>query len=114
MHDDVRLDLSPLDPDPGRWRGVTGATLARVDAALAERARRHDPLAAIAGWRRPLLAAAAAAVLLLVPVELALEAREDRAGPVRGLVTLSTEWARGARQPTGADLLRALDAGGRP
>lgn len=111
--DEERLDLSPLDPDPARWRAVMDGTRARVDAVLAERLRR-GPLATIAGWRRPLLAAAAAAVLALVPVELALEARERRAERVEALVTLSTDWARGERRPTGADLLRALDAGEAP
>lgn len=106
-----RLDLSALAPAPDRWRAVMDGALARADAALAERARRHDPLALIAGWRRPLLAAAAAALLLLVPVEMALEAREDRAERVRGLVSLTTAWASGAQAPTGADLLRAVGAG---
>ncbi len=114
MDDRERLDLSALAPDPERWRAATAGTLARVDAALRERPRPRDPLVAIAAWRRPVLAAAACAVLLLVPLELAMEAREDRPRPVRELVTLSTEWARGAGQPTGADLLRAVAGGGAP
>jgi hypothetical protein len=112
--DDRRLDLSALDParDPGRWRGVFDATLARVDDALLQ--RRQDPLALIAGWRRPLLAAAAAAVVLLVPVEVALERRETRVETVRGLVAVSTVWAQEGRAPTGAELLRAMSTGGAP
>ena len=112
MDDDRKLDLSILDParDPVRWRGVLDATRARVDEALLR--RRADPLTLIAGWRRPLLAAAAAAVLLLVPLEVALERREARREAVRALVTLSTAWAEGERAPTGAELLRAVDAGG--
>ena len=54
--DEERLDLSPLDPDPARWRAVMDGTRARVDAVRAERLRR-GPRATIAGWRRPLLAA---------------------------------------------------------
>lgn len=113
MTDDRRLDLFALDPgrDPARWRGVMDATLARVDAVLAARAR-PDPLALIAGWRRPLLAAAAAAVLLLVPVEVALERREARQEALRGLVSVSTAWAQEGRHPTGAELLRAIRTGG--
>lgn len=113
MMDDRRVDLSALDParDPGRWRAVMDATLSRVDGVLAARAR-PDPLALIAGWRRPLLALAAAAVLLLVPVELALERREDRREALRGLVSVSTAWAQEGRAPTGAELLRAIRTGG--
>lgn len=112
--DERRLDLSALDParDPGRWRAVVGATLDRVDDVLLH--RRQDPLALIAGWRRPLLAAAAAALLVLVPVEVALERRETRVETVRGLVSLSTAWAQEGRAPTGAELLRAMDTGAAP
>lgn len=112
--DERRLDLSALDPerDPGRWRAVFDGTLARVDGVLMH--RREDALTLIAGWRRPLLAAAAAAVLMLVPVEIALERRESRAETVRGLVAASTAWAQEGRAPTGAELLRAMKAGGAP
>ena len=110
--DERRLDLSALDParDPGRWRAVLGATAARVDDALLR--RRQDPLTLIAGWRRPVLAAAAAALLVLVPVEVALERREARRETVRALVSASTAWAREGRAPSGAELLRAMRTGG--
>ncbi len=112
--DERRLDLSALDParHPDRWRALAAATLARVDEALLH--RRQDPLALIAGWRRPLLAAAAAALLVLAPVELALERRETRMKTVRGLVAVSTAWASEGLAPTGAELLRAMDTGGAP
>lgn len=114
MDDERPLNLSALDParDPGRWRMVFDATLARVDDVLLH--RRQDPLAFIAGWRRPLLAAAAAALLLLVPVEIALERRETRAETVRGLVAVSTAWAREGRAPTGEELMRAMRTGTAP
>lgn len=112
--DERRLNLSALDParDPARWRAVLDGTLARVDDVLLH--RREDALSLIAGWRRPVLAAAAAAVLMLVPVEVALERRETRVETVRGLVAVSTAWAREGRAPTGAELLRAMDTGGAP
>lgn len=114
MDDDQRLNLAALDPAraPDRWRAVVEATLARVDDVLLQ--RRQDPLALIAGWRRPLLAAAAAALLVLVPVEVALERRETRAETVRGLVSASTAWAREGRAPSGAELLRAIRTGDAP
>lgn len=112
--DERRLDLSALDParDPARWRAVFDATLSRVDDVLLH--SRQDPLTLIAGWQRPLLALAAAAVLMLVPVEVALERRETRVETVRGLVAVSTEWAREGRAPTGAELMRAMDTGAAP
>lgn len=112
--DERPLDLSALDParDAARWRAVFDATLTRVDGVLAQ--RRHDALTLIAGWRRPLLAAAAAAVLMLVPVEVALERRETRAEALRGLVAASEAWAQEGRAPTGAELLRAMDTGAAP
>jgi hypothetical protein len=107
--DEAPFDLSPLDPmrDEPRWRAVVDRTLARVDAVVAERARREDPLDLIASWRRPLLVAAAAAIALLVPAELALERREARARRVERLVAVSSRVAQGAA-PTGADFRRAL------
>ena len=113
--DDERMDLRALDParDPARWRGVMDATLSRVDGVLALRAR-QDPLTLIAGWTRPLLAMAAAALAVLVPVEVALERREARDEPVRGLVRASTEWAHRGEAPTGEELLRAIRTGGAP
>ncbi|HEX2210999.1 MAG TPA: hypothetical protein VHG93_25170 [Longimicrobium sp.] len=113
MMDDRRLNLSALDPAraPRPWRAVMEATMARVDGVLLARAR-PDPLTLIAGWRRPLLALAAGAVLLLVPVEVALERREARQEALRGLVSVSTAWAQEGRDPTGAELLRAIRTGG--
>ncbi|WP_420126518.1 hypothetical protein [Longimicrobium sp.] len=110
--DDERVNLSALDParDPGRWRAVMEATMTRVDGVLLNRAR-PDPLALIAGWRRPLLAIAAATVLLLVPVEVALERRESHQETLRGLVDVSTVWAQEGRAPSGAELLRAIRTG---
>jgi anti-sigma-K factor RskA len=108
MNEHVRLDLSPLEPDPERWARVMAATLVRADGALARRPA--DPLATIASWRRPLLVAAAVAVAVLVPVEFALEAREARAEQVERLVTLSARRGDNQPPPTGAEFLRALTA----
>lgn len=112
--DERPLNLSALDPerDPVRWRAVFDATLLRVDGVLAQ--RRQDALTLIAGWQRPLLAAAAAAVILLIPVEVALERRETRAETLQGLVSASEAWAQEGRIPTGAELLRAMDTGSVP
>ena len=109
MPGDERLDLSALDPErePARWRALLAGTLARIDAALEERARRDDPLQLIAGWRRPLLATAAALVVMLIPMEFAVKLRKRQAERVERLVALS-HWSPEAQRPTGADFRRAL------
>jgi hypothetical protein len=112
MNERDPIDFSPLDPlrDPARWEGVVAATLARVDAVLAERERRHDPLALIATWRRPVLLAASVALALLIPVEVLLERRETRAEQVERLVAISSTLGRVERAPSASDFLRALAA----
>ena len=114
MSESDRLDLSPLDPtvDPARWRAVTDATMARVELVL--RARRQDPLTLIASWSRPLLVSAAVAVAALVPLEIALEARERREERVRRLVELSAVVGEVGGPPSGAAFRRALLDGGQP
>jgi hypothetical protein len=112
MNETDPLDLSPLDPlaDRARWQAVVASTMGRVDAALAERQRRHDPLTLIAAWRRPVLLAASVALALLVPLEFALERRETRIEQVAALVALSSALDRVERAPSSADFLRALAA----
>jgi hypothetical protein len=107
-----RIDLSALEPggDGGRWDAAVRRTLERVEAVLAERARSDDPFAFIARWRRPVLAAAAAVIVVLIPVEWALERREAGAERVRDLVRLSGEAVRGEQHPTGAELLGTVSA----
>ncbi len=109
MTDHERLDFSSLDParDPEHWGALVAGTLARVDVALEGRARRDDPLHLIAAWRKPLLAAAAALILMLIPVEFALELRERRVEQVGRLVALS-HWPAETQPPSGADFRRAL------
>ena len=106
---DDRMDLSPLDPmrDAVHWQMVMDATLSRVDTVLAERELRGDPLALIASWTRPVLAAAAVTIALLIPVGITLEMREAHAERVERLVALSAAVSVGPA-PSGADFLQAL------
>ena len=108
MSDDARVDLSALDPmeDPARWQRVLDDVQRRVDAVLAERSGQARPLIVIASWRRRLMLAAAVVIAVLVPAELALEAREEEQERVRRLVAVSVLWDDG--RPTGAEFLRAL------
>lgn len=110
MNDDDRIDLSALGPgrDGGRWDEAVQRTLLRVEAALLARAPSDDPFAWIARWRRPVLAAVAAVVVVVLPVEWALERREPGAERVSHLVRLSGEAVRGGEMPSGAELLGAV------
>ena len=117
MNEPERVDLSPLDParDPERWSLLVEATRARVDAILLERDRRLDPLAILAGWARPILAAAAVAMLLLGAAHTKLESRRTAAtaavSEARRLAVLTDASVSRGRAPTGAQLLAALRAG---
>jgi hypothetical protein len=108
MNDDDSFDFSALDPmrDPERWQRVVAATRIRVEAALDRRP--SDPLSAIAAWKRQLLIAAGIALVLIVPVEVALELREPEAEQVQRLVSLSIAGGRAEQPPSGAEFLRAL------
>lgn len=108
MNPEDRIDFSALDPmrDPDHWQARTDAAVHCVEAVLSE--RQADPLAKIADWRRPLLVAASAALLLIAPVELALELRESRVEQVERLVSLSVSWGHGERVLSPTDFLRAL------
>lgn len=114
MNESEPLDLSALDPaeDPAHWQSVVDGTLERIDGVLDRRS--IDPLTLIAGWSRPVLLAAAAALAVLVPVELALEEREDRREQVERLVALSLHWEMGRQPPTGTEFVQALQEENRP
>jgi riboflavin biosynthesis pyrimidine reductase len=108
MTDDARVDLSALDPmeDPARWQAILDDVQRRVDVVLAERSEQARPLIVIASWRRRLMLAAAVVITVLVPAEVALEAREKEQEQVRRLVAVSV--LRDDGRPTGAEFLRAL------
>lgn len=111
MNDQTPLDLSPLDPSD-RWAGLGRATMERIDAMLA--ARPSDPLTLIASWTKPLTVTAGLVVLLLIPVEVALERREAETERVDRLVELSTDAVLARDAPTGAELMRLVGGGARP
>src|SRR5690606_37235673 len=105
-----RLDLSPLAPaDGAAWDAVVTHTLARVDAALARRTQ-QGPLTLIAGWTRAITTMAGILLLILIPVELALEKRESIVEQAERLAQLSARAVRTDRGPTGAELFQALEA----
>ena len=97
------VDLSVLAADERHWQQVMHATMDRVDEVLAARS---NPWTVLASWNRPVLAAAAAVVILLIPVEFALEKREQYTARVDALVDLSAGAVRDGRQPAADDIAR--------
>ena len=110
MTDPERFDLSPLDPneDPVRWEAHTRETLRRVDGVMRQRDASDEALVVIAGWMKPVLLAAGVLLAILIPTEIALEARENRLERVARLVALSSGSLRADAPPSGQDFVRAL------
>ena len=106
---DDRVELSALAPaDDGRWEARVAATLLRVDAIVAGRATSEDILSLIARWQRPVLATAVVVIAALIPIEFALERREQRTESVRAMAQLASRSLEGAQLPSGAELRAAM------
>ncbi|HEV2150283.1 MAG TPA: hypothetical protein VGR37_22985 [Longimicrobiaceae bacterium] len=108
------IDLRPLHParDPERWEAMIASVTARV---LAEAAASRSPLAFLAGWARPTLAAAAAVAAVSVGV-VATTGGEAAAAPLPSTVAEElrlpepvTDWIVEERAPSAADLIRAVE-----
>lgn len=115
MHQEP-VDLSSLHParDPARWEAMVANITSR---ALTETAVVRTPLAFVAGWMRPTLAAAA----LVAAVSLGVLSA-DRGGEPRATATAMrtvadelnfpapvAEWIAEDRAPSGADLIQSLE-----
>lgn len=118
MHGDPleRIDLSPLRPDPERWdRMVAGVVLRARLPALPVR----GPLALLAAWSRPTLAAAAAVAGVSVAALAGLGAAPAAPAPSSAPSGLLAEalnvpqpaeaWLVEERAPERRDVLVALD-----
>ena len=110
-----RVDLSPLDPtaDQLRYERLIRRILGAAEPELARRARQAGPIALVAGWARPTLAAAA----IIAAVALgALTANErTRTQPMESLVDIlgvpapAAVWLEEGREPTASDLVLAME-----
>lgn len=112
-----RLDLSPLDPTEDRL-GYERLVRRILDAAAPELRRRAaggNPLALVAGWARPALAAAAVIALVAIGALVATDRAgvpEDEAGTVAEALGLPAEpaaWLSDGRAPTQEDLILAME-----
>lgn len=117
MMEPERTDLSALDPRADRL-GYERWVRRIMEAAAPELARRAaatTPLALLAGWARPTLAAAAAIAVLAIAALAATEragAAEDEALTVAdalGLPAEPAQWLDEGRAPTEYDLVLAVE-----
>lgn len=108
MNDDDRVDLSALKLTHSEFESFLDSTLARADDNLRMRRRQGDLALIVTGWRREILAAAAILIAILIPVEIALELREQPGQRIATLAQASADAARGLRQLSPTDLLKAV------
>ncbi|HUG41291.1 MAG TPA: hypothetical protein VMM12_12445 [Longimicrobiales bacterium] len=116
--DPERIDLSPLDVTADRlgYERLVRRIMEAAAPVLARRAASANPLALLAGWARPTLAAAAVIAL----VALGALALTERAGaPVEetgtfaadlGLPAEAADWLTEGRAPTEYDLIFAMES----
>ena len=114
--DNDQIDLSALDPTQDRL-GYERLVRRIMDAAAPELARRAagtTPLALLAGWARPTLAAAAVIALVAVGALAVTErVRSDEEvgtfADALGLPADAAEWLTDGRQPSEHDLVLAVE-----
>lgn len=111
------IDLSPLDPTADRvgYERLVRRIMAAAAPELARRAASANPLALLAAWARPTLAAAAviaagaAGALALTD---RVRAPVEDAGTVAdalGLPAEAADWLTDGRAPTESDLIVAME-----
>lgn len=110
-----RVDLSPLDvtADQLRYERLVRRIMAAAEPELARRAEQAGPLALVAGWARPTLAAAAVITAIALGALTAIE--RNGVEPARsmadalGVPAPAAEWLEADREPTAADLVLAME-----
>lgn len=113
--DTERVDLSPLDPAEDRlgYERLVRRILNAADPELARRARAAGPLALVAGWARPAIAAAAiiAAVALggLTATQRAPVQSSDSMVDALGVPEPAAQWLEYEREPNADDLVLAME-----
>ncbi|HUE77342.1 MAG TPA: hypothetical protein VMM83_05320 [Longimicrobiales bacterium] len=115
--DQERIDLSALDPTADRlgYERLVRRVMEAAAPELARRAAAGNPLALLAGWARPMLAAAAAIAVLAIGALAATErsgAVVETTGTVAdalGLPAQAAEWLDEGREPTEYDLVLAME-----
>lgn len=110
-----RLDLSPLDlaADELGHERLVRRVMQAAGPELARRARSVTPLAMVAGWARPTLAAAAVVAILaggaLLTTERSSPAATSSMATALGVPDHAAEWLEDGRGPSEADLVLAME-----
>ena len=110
-----RVDLSPLDPsrDQVGYERLIRRILAAAEPELARRAGQASPIALVAGWARPTLAAAA--IIAVVALGALKTSERGQPRPTESMVeTLgvpapAADWLEDGREPTASDLVLAME-----
>ncbi|MFP4623012.1 MAG: hypothetical protein ACOCVZ_03320 [Gemmatimonadota bacterium] len=111
------MDLSPLDPqaDQLAYERLIHRIMDAAAPELARRAESVGPLALVAGWARPTMAAAAVlaafAAGALLTTDRPMEAAAEPASMVDalGIPAPAAQWLEEEREPTRGDLVLAVE-----
>lgn len=112
-----RLDLSPLDPsaDQLAYERLVRRIMNAAAPELARRAGQASPLALLAGWARPTLAAASIIAALAAGALLSTERPEPAlvgsasVAEALGVPAPASEWLEAGREPDAGDLVLAME-----
>ncbi|MFO7895295.1 MAG: hypothetical protein R6U63_16410 [Longimicrobiales bacterium] len=110
-----RVDLSPLDPteDQLRYERLVRQIMDAAEPELVRRTRQAGPLAVMAGWARPTLAAAAIIAILALGGLTAIQRNSaepmDSMVEALGVPAPAAEWLEDDREPDAADLVLAME-----
>lgn len=110
-----RVDLSPLDLTEDRlsYERLVRRIMDAADPELVRRAGQAGPLALVAGWARPTLAAAAIITVIalggLNAIQRSSAEPMDSMVDALGVPAPAAEWLEDGREPDAADLVLAME-----
>ncbi len=111
-----RMDLGPLDPrrDALAYERLVRRVMDAAAPELERRARRASPLAVVAVWARPTLAAAAVIAVLAAGALLSTDRPDREPWPdtveALGVPAPAADWLLDEREPTPSDLVLAMES----
>lgn len=112
-----RVDLSPLDPENDQlaYERRIRRVMEAAAPELERRARAARPLALVAAWARPTIAAAAVIIAVAAGALFATERQPDSFAEADSMVEAlgvpapAAEWLEAGREPTASDLVLAME-----
>ena len=110
-----RIDLGPLDPrrDALAYERLVRRVMDAAGPELERRARAAGPLAVVAVWARPTLAAAAVVAVLAAGALLSTDRHTPEPWPdtveALGVPAPAADWLLDEREPEASDLVLAME-----